>query len=226
MVRNSFLLRSWCFLDRRALLTSFFYNIVWTHPSAEPSCLCPAGSRLPTRRFWKWLSQNVVIYCYYRNHQQMTTAAGMRKRWSIKQKAIDFSTTPYRSIHFRQFFGAYLLSQRSRGWEQGESSARRIPPAMHSTEYGWSWTEDGCRWAYVVDFVQNTFEVFGDCEIKQEASTARFNDVGGDDDSIPPLLKSFSFAPLPATGKEFMRVLKAAMKEKGNNTYGEKYGLA
>jgi len=94
---------------------------------------------------------------------------------------------------------------------------------MHSTEYGWSWTEDGCRWAYLVDFDQNTFEVFGDCEIKQEASTTRFNDVGGDDDSIPPLLKSFSFAQLPATGKEFMRVLKAAMKEKGNNTYGEKY---
>jgi len=39
---------------------------------------------------------------------------------------------------FSKFFGAYLLSQRSRGWEQGESSARRIPPAMHSTEYGWS----------------------------------------------------------------------------------------
>src|SRR5712664_4109076 len=46
MVRNSFLLRSYsCFLDRRALLTGFFYIIVWTHPSAEPSCLCPAGSR-------------------------------------------------------------------------------------------------------------------------------------------------------------------------------------
>ena len=41
----------------------------------------------------------------------MTTAAGMRKRWSIKKKAIDFSTTPYRSVRFRQFFGACLQSQ-------------------------------------------------------------------------------------------------------------------
>jgi hypothetical protein len=31
-----------------------------------------------------------------------------------------------------------LQSQRSRGWDQGESSARCNPPAMHSTEYGWS----------------------------------------------------------------------------------------
>jgi len=30
----------------------------------------------------------------------MTTAAGMRKRWSIKRKAIDFSTTRYLSVHF------------------------------------------------------------------------------------------------------------------------------
>ena len=73
----------------------------------------------------------------------VTTAAGMRKRWSIKQKAIDFSTTRYRSVHFRQFFGACLQSKRSRGWEQGESSATWKPPAMHSTEYGWSRTEDG-----------------------------------------------------------------------------------
>jgi hypothetical protein len=79
----------------------------------------------------------------------------------------------------------------------------------------------GCRWAYVVDLDQNTFEVFGDSETKQEASTTRFNDVGGDDDTVPALLKIFSFAELPATRKEFMRVLKAAMKEKGNNTYGE-----
>ena len=40
------------------------------------------------------------------------------------------------------------------------------------------------------------------------------NDVGGDNDSIPALLKSFSFAQLPATGKEFMRVFKAAIKRR------------
>src|ERR1700743_606292 len=57
--------------------------------------------RMRTRRFWK-------------NRQQMTMAARMQKRRSIKQKTIDFSTTPYRSVHFRQFFE----SKRSRGWEQ------------------------------------------------------------------------------------------------------------
>ena len=90
-----------------------------------------------------WWSRNMVIYWYYRNHQQTTMTARMQKRWSIKQKTIDFSTMRYRSVHFRQFFGACLQSKRSRGWEQGESSATWNPLAMHSTEYGWSWTEDG-----------------------------------------------------------------------------------
>ena len=96
MVRNSFVLY---FFDRHALLTSSFYIIVWTHP-AEPSCLCPARPRLPTGRFWKWWSRNMVISWYYRILQRMMTAAGMRKRWSIKREAINFSTTRYRSFHF------------------------------------------------------------------------------------------------------------------------------
>jgi len=107
--------RSWSCYHRRR-------SSVWTHPSAEPSCLCPARPRLPTRRSWnlkRW-SRNMAIYWYYR---QMTTAAGMRKRWSIKLKAIDFSTTRYRSVHFRRFFTACLWSKRSRGCEQGEFSA-------------------------------------------------------------------------------------------------------
>ena len=80
----------------------------------------------------------------------------------------------------------------------------------------------GCKWAYVIDLDQNTFEVFGESsETKQEASTTRFNDVGGDDDIVPALLKSFSFSQLPATEKEFMHALKAAMKEKGNDMYRE-----
>jgi hypothetical protein len=79
----------------------------------------------------------------------------------------------------------------------------------------------GCRWAYVLDLDQNVFEVFGDIETKQEASTTRFNDVGGEYDTVPAFLQSFSFAELPATGKDFMRVLKTAMKEKDNNAYGE-----
>jgi hypothetical protein len=69
-----------------------------------------------------------------------------------------------------------------------------------------------CERAYVVDLDQNTFEVFNGSETKQEASTTRFSDVGGDHDTVPALLKSFSFSQLPATEKEFMRALKAARK--------------
>jgi hypothetical protein len=76
-----------------------------------------------------------------------------------------------------------------------------------------------CVWAYVLDLDQNTFEVFGGSEAKQEAATARFNDVGGDDDTVPALIKSFSFSQLPATKKEFMRALKAAMKEGDREDY-------
>src|SRR5487761_421585 len=42
----------------------------------------------------------IVISWYYRILQRMMTAAGMRKRWSIKREAINFSTTRYRSFHF------------------------------------------------------------------------------------------------------------------------------
>jgi hypothetical protein len=76
-----------------------------------------------------------------------------------------------------------------------------------------------CERAYVVDLDQNTFEVFKGSETKQEAPTTRFNDVGGDHDTVPALLKSFSFSQLPATEKEFMRALKAAIKEKGNRLF-------
>jgi hypothetical protein len=72
-----------------------------------------------------------------------------------------------------------------------------------------------CKWAYVVDLDQNTFEVFKGSEAKQQAPTTRFSDIGESDDTVPALLKSFPFSQLPATGKEFMRALKAVMKEKG-----------
>jgi hypothetical protein len=42
---------------------------------------------------------------------------------------------------------------------------------------------------------------------------------GGDHDRVLALLKSFSFSQLPATEKEFMHALKAAMREEGDDTY-------
>ena len=48
-----------------------------------------------------------------------------------------------------------------------------------------------CKWAYVVDLDQNIFEVFGGCEGKQIAPTTRFNNIGGSQDSLPALIRSF-----------------------------------
>jgi len=64
-------------------------------------CILPLP-RMRTRRFWKRWSRNMVIYWYYRNRQQMTMAARMQKRWSIKQKTIDFSTTTgnFHMLHY------------------------------------------------------------------------------------------------------------------------------
>jgi hypothetical protein len=36
---------------------------------------------------------------------------------------------------------------------------------------------------------KNTFEVFEDTETKQEASTTRLNDIGGDEDTVPARLR-------------------------------------
>jgi hypothetical protein len=94
------------------------------------------------------------------------------------------------------------------------TAEKRVPIWLSLDLVNWA----GCHWTYVIDLDQNMFEVFGKIysgETKQEASTTRFNDVGGDDDLVPALLKSFSFSQLPATEKEFMRALKAGMKEKG-----------
>jgi hypothetical protein len=80
-----------------------------------------------------------------------------------------------------------------------------------------------CDWTYVVDLDQNTFEVFGGQEHKQKASTPRFNDVSGDDDTVPALLQRFSFSQLPATEEEFMCALEAGIKEKGRAIWTYKY---
>jgi hypothetical protein len=61
-----------------------------------------------------------------------------------------------------------------------------------------------CEWAYIVDLDQNTFQVFGGCEYKQQAPTTRFSDVGGERDTVPLLIQSFSLSQLPATKKEFI----------------------
>jgi hypothetical protein len=78
-----------------------------------------------------------------------------------------------------------------------------------------------CQWAYVVDLDQNTFEVFGDCESKQIAPTTRFNSVGGSQDTVPALIKSFSFSQLPTTEDGFMDALEQGTKERNSRHKGE-----
>jgi len=78
-----------------------------------------------------------------------------------------------------------------------------------------------CEWAYVVDLDQNTFEVFGGYETKQKAPTTRFNDVGDTQDTVPALIKSFSFSQLPTTEDEFIAALRL-QKSNEDESEGDK----
>jgi hypothetical protein len=73
---------------------------------------------------------------------------------------------------------------------------------------------DDYEWAYVVDLDQNTFEVFGGFESKEKAPTTRFNNVGGSEDPVPALIKTFSFSQLPTTEGEFMDAVRKGIKER------------
>lgn len=73
---------------------------------------------------------------------------------------------------------------------------------------------DDYEWAYVVDLDQNTFEVFGGVESKEKAPTTRFNNVGGSEDPVPALIKTFSFSQLPTTEGEFMDAVRKGIKER------------
>jgi len=85
------------------------------------------------------------------------------------------------------------------------ATAEKRVPIFHDLGFANSFT---CEWAYIVDLDQNTFQVFAGIENKQEAPTTRFSDVGGEDDTVPILIQSFSLSQLPATEEEFIDAIE------------------
>jgi len=73
--------------------------------------------------------------------------------------------------------------------------------------------DDYCDWAYVVDLDTGVFEVFAGCQPKNKAVSQRFNDIGGDQSTVPVLVKSFPFSELPTTMDEFIDALHRSMDD-------------
>jgi hypothetical protein len=69
-----------------------------------------------------------------------------------------------------------------------------------------------CEWAYVVDLDGEAFEVFAGAEWKDKTSSKRFNEIGERRDTVPDLVKSFSFTELPTTKAEFIGILNRALE--------------
>ncbi len=69
-----------------------------------------------------------------------------------------------------------------------------------------------CEWAYVVDLDGEAFEVFAGAEWKDKTSSKRFNEIGERRDTVPDLVKSFSFTELPTTEAEFIGILNRALE--------------
>jgi hypothetical protein len=92
-----------------------------------------------------------------------------------------------------------------------ESTAEKRVPIQLNLEFA----NDGyCEWAYVVDLDGGIFEVFSGLEQKCKAASQRFNDIGGEDDCVPALVKSFSFAELRITKQEFIAALNKVFEER------------
>ena len=74
------------------------------------------------------------------------------------------------------------------------------------------------EWPYVIDLNDAEFEVYKGLEAtvsKADSSTKRFYNVGGQDDTVPTLVKRFSIQALPATEDAFVGIFNEAM-EYGN----------
>lgn len=69
-----------------------------------------------------------------------------------------------------------------------------------------------CEWAYVVDLDDEVFQVFVGAKSKDKTSSKRFNEIGGRRDTVPGLVKSFSFTELPTTEDEFIGILNRALE--------------
>ena len=63
------------------------------------------------------------------------------------------------------------------------------------------------EWAYVVDLDANTFEVYKGSQSKEEAVSNRFNHIGGENETVPKLVKTFTIDGLPAMEKDFYKAI-------------------
>ena len=67
-----------------------------------------------------------------------------------------------------------------------------------------------CEWAYVIDLDDELFEVFSGADRKEQASSKRFDAVGGEQDTVPAFVRGFGFQALPNTEAEFIEKLNEA----------------
>jgi hypothetical protein len=69
-----------------------------------------------------------------------------------------------------------------------------------------------CEWSYVVDLDSSVLEVYRGAESKEDTASKRFTSIGGENDTVPALAKSFPFTELPETKHDFIDGLcKAAV---------------
>ncbi|KMP00477.1 hypothetical protein CIRG_00619 [Coccidioides immitis RMSCC 2394] len=64
-----------------------------------------------------------------------------------------------------------------------------------------------CEWAYCIDLDTAVFEVFGGGSLKANSGSKRFEDVGGANDPVPTLIRSFSLDNLPENPDAFIELL-------------------
>jgi hypothetical protein len=67
-----------------------------------------------------------------------------------------------------------------------------------------------CEWAYVIDLDDAVFEVFSGAVRKEQASSERFNAIGGERDTVPAFVRGFSVQALPDTEADFIEKLNEA----------------
>ncbi|RDL30818.1 uncharacterized protein BP5553_10163 [Venustampulla echinocandica] len=67
-----------------------------------------------------------------------------------------------------------------------------------------------CKWAYVINLDTEMLEVFQGQLPKDWPGTERFQNVGGENNSVPVFIKSFHLINLPRTREEFVGLVNVA----------------
>jgi hypothetical protein len=91
------------------------------------------------------------------------------------------------------------------------ATAERREPIVLNLEFA---NDSFCEWAYVISLDEEKFEVYTGAKSKNQAASRRFNNIGGEHDTVPVLVSSFSFTRLPKT-EEFVRLCRGPSGEAG-----------